>query len=108
MSCGHLNPPGSGFCSYCGLELPHRRCRCGSDSPLDALYCGRCGQALSSPESAAGGAAALAPAGGKYDLQLFAVGKVEVSAPRPSAKTDVKLTQTAIRDLLKKQGAAKK
>lgn len=107
MSCGHLNPPGYGFCSCCGAELPHRRCRCGSDSPLDALFCGRCGQGLSSPESAAGSAAVLAPAGGKYDLQLFAEGKVEAAAPRPSDKKDAKLTQAAIRDLLKKPGAAK-
>ena len=46
MACNHPNPIGYLFCSSCGQALENQRCVCGFVCAVDALYCGRCGCAL--------------------------------------------------------------
>lgn len=47
-NCGHLSPPGSDFCTYCGLPLGDPRQCPECHGPIRSLdrFCGKCGRVL--------------------------------------------------------------
>lgn len=47
-NCGHINPPGTKFCSECGTKLPSGNVcpNCGHVNPVGAKFCSECGTKL--------------------------------------------------------------